>query len=127
MAIASSSVLLLNSQLNARATQLAGGQIEVYPGTAVAVDTSAPGVAACLIFTAVSLGTAAAGAIADDGGTYETTGIAAVTATWWRYYNVGKTMWMQGLCATSGGTMNLTTTAITVGGPVSITGISIHY
>jgi len=119
--------LLDNSQLDALASEVALGSIEVYPGTPVSVNTTSPGVSPCLIFTTVSLGTAASSAIPDDGGTYETVGLTTVTATWWRYYNAAKTMWMQGTAATSGGSLTLSTTAIVIDGPVSITSINIHY
>ena len=126
-AIIEDSTLLDNAQLNARKTSLALGSIEVYSGTPVAVNTADPGVSPCLIFDDVSLGTASAGAISSDGGTYETVGLSVATATWWRYYNSTKTMWTQGTAAISGGSMNLSTTAITVDGPVAITSINFHY
>jgi len=126
-AIIVDSTLLDNAQLDARKTSLALGSIEVYPGTPVSVNTSSPGVSPCLIFEDVSLGTASSGAIGSDGGTYETVGLTAVTATWWRYYNSAKTMWTQGTAAVSGGSLTLTTTAITVGGPVAITSMNFHY
>jgi hypothetical protein len=140
MGTSTDSTLLRNAQLDARKTSMAYGIIELYSGTPVSVNTADPGVAACLKITenggawtsgsntnGVSLGTASAEAIASDGKTYSGLGLAATTATWGRYYNNTKTMWTQGLCATSGAMFNLSTTAITVDGPVSLTSINIHY
>lgn len=134
------STLLRNAQLNSLAASLANGVIEVYSGTQAAVNTADPGVAACLIFTkdggawvqgeatnGVNLGTAADGAIAGDGNSYEGLGLAAATATWFRFYNNTKTMWIQGAVATSGAALTVTTTAITEDGPVAVTSINIHY
>jgi hypothetical protein len=140
MATSTDSTLLRNAQLNARKTSLLNGIIELYSGTPVSTNTSDPGVSACLKITensgawtsgvstnGVSLGTASAEAIGSDGKTYSGVGLAATTATWGRYYNNTKTMWTQGLCATSGAMFNLSTTSITVDGPVTLTSINIHY
>jgi len=134
------STLLKNSTLDNLATQLLDGVIEGYSGTPVAVTVADPGVAACVIFTqdglpwvqgqadnGVNLGTAAAGAITDDGENYSGLGLIQTTMTWWRYYSNDKTMWIQGTASTSGSSMTVTTTAITVDGPVAITSMTFRY
>lgn len=131
---------LKNSQLDSLSTELADGIIEVYSGSQASVTAADPGVAACLKFTkdgdawtqgqpdnGVNLGTASAGAITDDGSTYEGLGLVAATATWARYYSNDKTQWLQGTVGTSNAMITVTTTAITVGGPVALTGINIHF
>ena len=131
---------LKNAQLDDLATQLADGIIEIYSGSQAAVTASDPGVAACLKFTkdggawvqgsptnGVNLGTASAGAITDDGSTYEGLGLALATATWARYYSNDKTKWLQGTVGTANAMIIVTTTAITVDGPVALASINIHY
>lgn len=132
--------ILKNSQLDDLATQLADGIIEIYSGSQAAVTATDPGVPVCLKLTenggawvqgnpanGVSLGTAAAGAIADNGATYEGVGLVETIATWARYYSNDKTQWLQGTVGISNAMITVTTTAITVGGPVALTGINIHY
>lgn len=131
---------LKNSQLDNLAAELLNGIIEIYSGSQALVTASDPGVAACLKFTkngdawvqgqpenGVNLGTASNGAIADDGEIYEGLGLVATTATWGRYYSNDKSQWIQGTFGTSNAVFTATTTAITVDGPVSLTGINIHF
>jgi hypothetical protein len=138
--IGSYSPLLKNSQLNALKTALTNGIIEGYSGTPVSAATTDPGVAPCIKFTkdgaawiqgqpdnGVNLGTASNGAIAGDGNSYAGLGLVAATISWWRYYSNDKSSWIQGIASTSGGSLNLTTTTITVGGPVAITSINVHF
>jgi hypothetical protein len=131
---------LKNSQLDSLAAELADGIIEIYSGSQAAVTAADPGVAACLKLTknggawvqgsptnGVNLGTASGGAITDDGNTYEGLGLVLATATWARFYSNDKSQWLQGTVGTSNAMITVTTTAITVGGPVALTGINIHF
>lgn len=134
------STLLKNAHLDALATELAGGCIELYGGPQVAVTTTSPGTDMLLRFTkdgaawnsgsstnGINLGTASAGAISKDSNDYEGDGVVAGVATWFRHYNVDKTMWVQGTVSTSGSPLTVTTTTITVGAPVAVTGLTYRY
>jgi hypothetical protein len=134
------SELLKNAHLDALATELAGGCIELYGGTQVSIDTSSPGTTMLLLLTkdggawssgsatnGINLGTAASGSISKDSNDYEGLGAAAGTATWFRHYNVDKTMWVQGTVNTAGSPLTVTTTAITINGPVAVTTLTYRY
>jgi hypothetical protein len=111
---------------SAVADQLGGGTLVMYSGTAPAGPNEAlSGNTALATFTfsaAASQGTPSAGSMTLAFSATTVTAAATGTATFFRIISSGATALIQGTVGTSGADWNLTSTAITSGDNVSITG-----
>lgn len=117
---------LLGTGTEGVATQIGGGTLIVYSGTAPAGPNEAlSGNTALATFTfsaAGSQGSPSAGSMNLAFAATTVTAAASATATFFRIANSGATALIQGTVATSGGDFNLSSTAITSGDNVTITG-----
>jgi hypothetical protein len=126
-----------NDLLAALAVAYANGVIRGFGGVPPPATQTDPGTAKLIEFTkdglifvpsspnnGLNLATPVTnGEIFKDANTYEGVGLVAGLMTWFRHYNNDLTRWIQGSCNTAGAVMTVTTTQITVGGPVQITGL----
>lgn len=108
------------------ADQLGGGTLVVYSGTKpTTVDTALSGntALATFSFAAAASWAASSGGVQNlDIPTTTVTASASGTATFFRILNSSGTALIQGTVATSGGDFNLSSTTVTSGDNVSITG-----
>lgn len=131
-----------NAQLDNLQTQYANGVIYCYPRPSNGVIPPAtqldPGVAPCLKLTkdggaftygsstnGFNMGSASGGAILKDGNSYSGLGLTQSTAAFFRLWNNAGTRCIQGNIGVSNAVMTVTTTNITVGGPVALSTFSI--
>lgn len=133
--------LTKNAVLDFFATRYANGVIYCYPrpsdGIIPAATVLDPGVSACLILTKGGLpfafgntdngfnfGSAAAGVLSKDSNSYSGIGLSLATMAFFRLWNNAGTSCVQGLIGPNS-IMTVTTTAITIGGPVAMSSFAI--
>jgi len=125
---------------DAIAAEFANGVIRGFSGAQVAETVTSPGVDVCIEFTknggvfvpgqpenGFNFGTSASGIITSDGEVYEGEGLVVAQLSWFRLYNNDLSMWIQGSAATANAVMTVTTTSITVGGPVAISSFQFNF
>lgn len=119
------SAAVRNAQLDAMATQLgANFTTKIFTGSPPANCAAADSGTELVAFTSCNFGSAGSGAIALTGTPETATAAAGGTAGHFRMY-AGSTCHVQGTVATSGGDMTATSTSITGGQPVNITGYTL--
>lgn len=108
-------------QVNAAMNAGAGpALLRIYGGTRPATGGTATTLLAELTFTDPAAGSAASGALTASAITQDASANATGTATWFRVVDSAGTFVMDGNVGTSGSDLNLTTTSITSGQPVSV-------
>lgn len=108
-------------QVNAAMNAGAGAaMLRIYGGTRPATGGTATTLLAELTFTDPAAGSAASGALTASAITQDASANATGTATWFRVVDSAGTFVMDGNVGTSGSDLNLTTTSITSGQPVSV-------
>jgi hypothetical protein len=117
---------LLGTGTEGVATQIGGGTLIIYSGTApTGPNEGLSGNTALATFTfsiAASQGTPSAGSMTLVFANTTVTASASNTATFFRIANSGATALIQGTVSTTGSDFNLSSTTITSGDNVSITG-----
>jgi hypothetical protein len=117
---------LLGTGTQGVATQIGGGTLVAYSGTPpVGPNEALSGNTALATWTfsaAGSQGTPSGGVMTLVFAATTVTASATGTATFFRMLSSGSNVLVQGSIATSGGDFNLSSTSITSGGTVSITG-----
>lgn len=120
---------LRNSMLNQITTALDAGTgaalIRIYDGTRPATGGAATTLLAELTCTDPSAAAAASGVLTFSTITQDASANATGTATWFRMVDSAATFVVDGSVAASGSDLNLTSTAITITQPVSITSATI--
>lgn len=107
----------VNTAMNAGA---GAAMLRIYDGTRPATGGTATTLLAELTFTDPAAGSAASGALTASAITQDASANATGTATWFRVVDSAGTFVMDGNVGTSGSDLNLTTTSITSGQPVSV-------
>lgn len=120
---------LRNAMLDQIKTALDAGAgaalIRIYDGTRPATGGAATTLLAELTCTDPSAGAAASGVLTFSSITQDSSANATGTATWFRMVDSVATFVMDGNVGTSGSDLNLTTTAIVITQPVSISSATI--
>lgn len=115
------STTVRNAMLDSITTAIAGsGLVRIYDGTRPASGGSATTLLAQLALSATSAPAASSGQLTFNAITQDISADATGTATWFRVTTSGGTFVIDGSISTSGSDLNLTTTSITIGQPVSI-------
>jgi len=108
-------------QITAKIDAGAGaGLFRIYDGTRPALGGTPTTLLAELTFSDPSASAAASGVLTENAITQDASANATGTATWFRVVDSTGTFVMDGSVGTSGSDLNLVTTSITVGQPVSI-------
>lgn len=125
MAIAYSTAVR-NAMLDA-ITSAAGASalLSIYDGTRPATGGTATTLLAQLTCNATFAPAASGGVLTLNSITQDSSANATGTATWFRITTSGSTFVLDGNVGTSGSDLNLTTTAIVTGQPVSVTSFTI--
>lgn len=120
-------VLMRNAQLDAITAFVgAGAKIRIYSGTRPATGGAATTLLAELTGGTPFAGAAAAGVLTVNAVTGDASADSTGTATWFRVWKAdGTTQCIDGAVGTSGAELNLVSTSIVAGGPVSITSFTI--
>lgn len=117
---------LLGTGTEGVATQIGGGALVLYAGTAPAGPNEAlsgnPAIASFTFSAAGAQGTPASGSMTLAFAATTVAASATAPATFFRILNSGAVALIQGTVGTSGADFNLSSTAITSGDNVSITG-----
>ncbi len=103
----------------------ASGLLRIYDGTRPATGGAATTLLAELTCNATFAPAASAGVLTLNAITQDSSANATGTATWFRITTSGGTAVIDGNVGTSGSDLNLTTTAIVSGQPVSVTSFTI--
>lgn len=115
---------LRNSRLDAITTAVDGGAgaglLRIYDGSRPASGGAATTLLATLTFSDPSFGAASSGALTASAITQDSSADATGTATWFRVVTSAGTFIIDGSVGASGSDLNLTTTSIITGQPVSI-------
>jgi hypothetical protein len=115
---------LRNARLDAIDDAINGGSgaglLRIYDGTRPATGGSATTLLATLTFSDPALAAASSGTITASAITSDSAADATGTATWFRIVDSAGTHVMDGNVAASASDLNLTTTSILTGQPVSI-------
>lgn len=115
---------LRNARLDAITTAVDGGAgaglIRIYDGTRPASGGAATTLLATLTCTDPSFGAASSGTLTAATITQDSAADATGTATWFQVVTSAGTFIIDGSVAASGSDLNLTTTSIITGQPVSI-------
>lgn len=120
------STTLRNARLDAITTTVgANCQIMIYDGARPATGGAATTLLAQLAGNATFAGAASAGVLTLNAITQDASANATGTASWFRINTNGGTFCIDGSIGTSGSDLNLNTTSIVSGGPVSITSFTI--
>lgn len=116
---------LRNSRMDAIKTAIDAGSgpglLRIYDGTRPATGGTATTLLAELTFNDPSFPSATTGVITASAITQDSSANATGTATWFRVIDSTATFVMDGNVGTSGSDLNLTTTAIVITQPVSVT------
>lgn len=113
---------LRNAMLDEITTAIgASGLLRIYDGTRPATGGSATTLLAELALSATSAPAASGGVLTFNSITQDASANNSGTATWFRLTTSGGTAVVDGNVGTSGSDLNLTTTTITAGQPVSVT------
>lgn len=116
------STTLRNTRMDAISTAIgASGLVRIYDGTRPASGGTATTLLAQLALSATAAGSASGGVLTFNSITQDSSADATGTATWFRVVTSGGTFVIDGSVGTSGSDLNLTTTSIVSGQPVSIT------
>lgn len=99
----------------------AAGLLRIYDGTRPATGGSATTLLAELTGNATFAPGASGGVLTLNAITQDSSANATGTATWFRWVSSGGTFCIDGNVGTSGSDLNLTTTSIVAGQPVSVT------
>lgn len=120
------STTLRNAMLDAITTAAGGSALlRIYDGTRPATGGSATTLLAELTCNATFAPSAASGVLTLNSITQDSSANATGTATWFRIVTSGATFVLDGNVGTSGSDLNLTTTSIVSGQPVSVTSFAI--
>lgn len=112
---------LRNARMDAITTAVgASGLVRIYDGVRPASGGAATVLLAQLACSATFAPAAASGVLTVNAIANDTAADATGTATWFRVTTSAGVFVIDGTCAASGSDMNLTTTSIVIGGPVSI-------
>ena len=113
---------LRNSMLDTITSAIgASGLLRIYDGTRPATGGAATTLLAELALSATAAPAAAAGVLTLNAITTDASANNTGTATWFRLTTSGGTAVVDGNVGTSGSDLNLTTTSIVSGQPVSVT------
>jgi hypothetical protein len=113
---------LRNAMLDAITTAAGGSALlSIYDGTRPATGGAATTLLAQLTCNATFAPGASSGALTLNAITQDSSANATGTATWFRITTSGATFVLDGNVGTSGSDLNLTTTSIVSGQPVSVT------
>lgn len=116
------STTLRNARLDEISTAIgASGLLRIYDGSRPASGGTATTLLAELAFSATAAPAASAGSVTFNAITQDSSANATGTATWFRMVTSGGTFVVDGSVSTSGSDLNLTTTSIVSGQPVSVT------
>ena len=116
------STALRNAMLDEITTAIgASGLLRIYDGSRPASGGAATTLLAELALSATAAGSASGGALTFSSITQDSSANATGTATWFRVVTSGGTFVIDGNVGTSGSDLNLTTTSIVSGQPVSVT------
>jgi hypothetical protein len=116
------STTIRNAMLDSITTAVgASGFLRIYDGTRPATGGAATTLLAELTGNATFAPAASGGVLTLNAITQDSSANATGTATWFRWVSSGATFCMDGNVGTSGSDLNLTTTSIVVGQPVSVT------
>lgn len=99
----------------------AAGLLRIYDGTRPATGGTATTLLAELTFTDPAFAAASGGVLTASAITQDSSANATGTATWFRVVDSTAAIVMDGNVGTSGSDLNLTTTAIVITQPVSVT------
>jgi hypothetical protein len=111
-----------NSRMDVIAAAVAGsGLLSLYDGSRPATGGSATTLLAQLTGNATYAPAASGGVLTLNAITQDSSANATGTATWFRWTTSGGTFCFDGNVGTSGSDLNLTTTSIVTGQPVSVT------
>ncbi len=114
-----------NALLTSYGANFNSGTLVIYAGAVPAnADTALSGqtVLGTLTFGSTAFGTAAAASMTANAITQDSAADATGTATFYRAFaSGGSTVIEQGAVGTSGAELNLNTTSIVIGGPISVT------
>jgi hypothetical protein len=120
------STTLRNAMLDAITTAIgSNGLLRIYDGSRPASGGTATTLLAELALSATAAGAASSGVLTLNAITQDSSANATGTATWFRIVTSGGTFVIDGSVGTSGSDLNLTTTSIVSGQPVSITSFTI--
>lgn len=108
----------INTAVNAGA---GAGLLRIYDGTRPATGGTATTLLAELTFTDPAFAAASGGVLTASAITQDSSANATGTATWFRVVDSTAAIVMDGNVGTSGSDLNLTTTAIVITQPVSVT------
>lgn len=115
---------LRNSRLDAITAAVDGGAgaglLRIYDGARPSSGGAATTLLATLTFSDPSFGAASSGALTASAITQDSSADATGTATWFRVVTSAGTFIIDGSVGASGSDLNLTTTSIITGQPVSI-------
>lgn len=121
MAIAYSSTIR-SARMDAITTAVgASGLLNIYDGSRPATGGTATTLLAQLTLNSTFAPGASSGVLTLNSITQDSSANATGTATWFRVTTSGGTFCFDGNCGTSGSDLNLTTTSIVSGQPVSVT------
>jgi hypothetical protein len=113
---------LRNTRMDAITTAIgASGLVRIYDGTRPSTGGTATTLLAELALSATAAPGASGGVLTFNSITQDSSANATGTATWFRVTTSGGTAVLDGSVSTSGSDLNLTTTSIVSGQPVSIT------
>jgi hypothetical protein len=116
------STSLRNARMDAITTAIgASGLFRIYDGSRPASGGTATTLLAELALSATAAGAASGGVLTFSSITQDSSANATGTATWFRIVTSGGTFVIDGSVGTSGSDLNLTTTSIVSGQPVSVT------
>lgn len=120
------STTVRNAMLDAITSAVgASGLLRIYDGTRPATGGTATTLLAELTCNATFAPSASGGVLTLNAITQDSSANATGTATWFRITTSGGTFVVDGNVGTSGSDLNLTTTAIVSGQPVSVTSFTI--
>ncbi len=115
------SISCRNARMDAITTAVgASGLVRIYDGVRPATGGAATVLLAQLACSATFAPAAVSGVLTVNAIANDTAADATGTATWFRVTTSAGVAVIDGNCAASGSDMNLTTTSIVIGGPVSI-------
>lgn len=116
------STTVRNAMLDSIPTAIgSNGLLRIYDGSRPASGGAATTLLAELALSATSAPAASGGVLTFNSITQDSSANATGTATWFRVTTSGGTFVIDGSVGTSGSDLNLTTTSIVAGQPVSVT------